>query len=294
MFKWLRAEVVLGFFLASIFWAGVLGWQAAYAPSEIEKRECYEAAKRAGHKTDECKTFWERATSDPVALFTLVLAFSTIGLWVATVGLYFAGERQLAHFQTTAERQARDTEDSIAVARDAANAADKSAKIAEEAFRRLERPYLMIKIIETIRLTRPFDGGQPHLQYRLVNYGKLPAILRSISISLQNNPTLPLRVSMGIEETRYEVIAPGDELLNPRTVSVLGSAPDERFEGANATGLVLHGILQYEDPTGAFHTDGFCMRGLPSGHAFTIEGGPEHNWHKTEYPPPPDRPHSPA
>src|SRR5439155_17726172 len=80
---------------ASIFWACVLGWQASYAPTEIEKQACYQAAEKSGHKIEECKTWWERATTDPVAVFTLVLAFSTIGLWIATVGLYLAGEGQL-------------------------------------------------------------------------------------------------------------------------------------------------------------------------------------------------------
>src|SRR5437773_6606543 len=92
----LNPEFVLIFLVASIFWAGILGWQAAYAPTEIEKQHCYEAAQKSGHKTEDCKSFWEKATSDPVAFFTLVLAVSTIGLWVATIGLYHAGERQIA------------------------------------------------------------------------------------------------------------------------------------------------------------------------------------------------------
>lgn len=95
MSRWIRGEIVLGFMFASLFWVCVLGWQSAYAPSEIEKKHCYDEAKKSGHKNDECKTIWERTTTDPVALFTLVLAFSTVGLWTATIGLYRAGERQI-------------------------------------------------------------------------------------------------------------------------------------------------------------------------------------------------------
>jgi hypothetical protein len=78
--RWLRAEIVFGFMIASVFWAVVLGWQAAYAPTYAEKQKCYDVAHNAGHKNEECKSLWEKTTSDPVAFFTLVLAVSTIGL----------------------------------------------------------------------------------------------------------------------------------------------------------------------------------------------------------------------
>jgi hypothetical protein len=42
-----------------------------------------------------------------VAGFTIVLAISTIGLWLATNRLWEAGERQLSHLSNTAERQLR-------------------------------------------------------------------------------------------------------------------------------------------------------------------------------------------
>src|SRR6266566_4417332 len=107
-----RPEIALGFLLATVFWICVLGWQASYAPTQVEKQECQEAARKSGHKTEECKTIWEKTTSDPVAFFTFVLAVSTIGLWVATVFLYRAGEKQ------------------IGVARDAADSAKQSAEAA--------------------------------------------------------------------------------------------------------------------------------------------------------------------
>ncbi|WP_334398372.1 hypothetical protein [Bradyrhizobium sp. AZCC 2289] len=61
-----------------------MGWQAAYTPTEIEKRHCEEAAHKGGFKSEECKTIWERTTTDPVAFFTFWLSISTIGLWVVT------------------------------------------------------------------------------------------------------------------------------------------------------------------------------------------------------------------
>jgi hypothetical protein len=84
MLKKRTSEIVLGFLTATVFWTGVLGWQSSYQPTEIEKQECQAAAKKAGHKTEECKSLWEKTSTDPVAFFTFVLSISTIGLWVAT------------------------------------------------------------------------------------------------------------------------------------------------------------------------------------------------------------------
>jgi hypothetical protein len=95
--------MILGALLASAILGGFWGWSARYAPTAKQKEECYDAAKQSGQKSDECKTFWERTTSDPVDLFTLVLAASTIGLWVATIALYIAAEK--------AARSARDALD---------------------------------------------------------------------------------------------------------------------------------------------------------------------------------------
>ena len=72
--------------------------------------------------------------------------------------------------------------------------------------------------------------------------------------------------------------------MNPRSVEVRDCEAGENFAGVKATTLVLYGILEYDDPTGARHTDSFVMRGKTGGSAFHIEGGEEYNWHTTTYP----------
>jgi hypothetical protein len=89
-----NGEFVLAILVASLFWIAVLVWATSYSPTDPEKEACYQAAAKSGHSTEECKSFWEKATSDPIAMFTFVLASSTIGLWGATIGLYLAGEKQ--------------------------------------------------------------------------------------------------------------------------------------------------------------------------------------------------------
>jgi hypothetical protein len=76
---------VMTFAFTTLFWVAVLGWATSYTPTNTQKEACYQAAAKSGRSTDECKSFWEQTTSQPIALFTLVLALSTVGLWSATI-----------------------------------------------------------------------------------------------------------------------------------------------------------------------------------------------------------------
>jgi hypothetical protein len=127
VWRWLRAEIVLGFVIATVFWAGILGWQAANAPTDVEKQKCYDDAKHVGYKAEECKTIWERTTSDPVAFFTFWLVIFTGGLTASTVLLWRAGERQLRLLRRTALIQSRDMQESTRAAQAAARSAAESA-----------------------------------------------------------------------------------------------------------------------------------------------------------------------
>jgi hypothetical protein len=131
MKRLLNPEIALGFLIGTVLWVAVLGWQASYAPTDSEKRQCEEAAAKSGHKTEECKTLWERTTTDPVAFFTFVLSISTIGLWIVT----WRGSAS----------QARDTKRSIAVAQDSAAAAQKAAEVAERSLTSTERAFVFLK-----------------------------------------------------------------------------------------------------------------------------------------------------
>ncbi|MFZ1882098.1 MAG: hypothetical protein WAU53_00525 [Rhodoplanes sp.] len=219
-------------------------------------------------KRDEWRSEQDLQAQWDMARFALWGAFAAwAGVFVTGVGIFFVWRTLEAN-------------------RDAVRQAQRTADIAEEAFRRLERPYLLIKITETFKLQGKIHGEPttPGIRYTLVNYGKLPAILRSVSIGLLNNPTFPLISTFEIAETKYEVITPDGELLNPRSVEVRDCEAGENFAGVKATTLVLYGILEYDDPTGARHTDSFVMRGKTGGSAFHIEGGEEYNWHTTTYP----------
>ena len=83
--KVINGEIAFGFFCSALFWVAVLGWATSYAPDPEKEKACYQAAAKTGHNTEQCKTLWERTTTDPVALFTLFLSLATVGLWIATL-----------------------------------------------------------------------------------------------------------------------------------------------------------------------------------------------------------------
>jgi hypothetical protein len=152
-------EIALGFLLASLFWTGVLVWQASHTPENKQEEECHEIAKKAGFKPDECKTFLERTTSDPVAAFTLVLSLSTIALWLVT---------------------------------------RRSADIAERTFSDLERPYVYIFGVKDLRRDSDRMDPYDFLKYSVANYGKTPASIESaafgISIGIEPEPPITVGV----------------------------------------------------------------------------------------------------
>jgi hypothetical protein len=133
--KLINGEIAFGFFLATIFWIAVLGWVTSFQSTPQEQEACYQSAAKSGRDTSECKTFWEKTTSEPVAFFSLVLAFSTVGMWLATIGLYRSAEKQIRTSRQIAKDQAQQTRISDAQAIRAANAADQSAQAAVAAER---------------------------------------------------------------------------------------------------------------------------------------------------------------
>jgi hypothetical protein len=170
MRKALNPEIVLGFLAATVLWIGVLGWQASYAPTDSEKRQCEETAAKTGHKAEECKTLWERTTSDPVAFFTFWLVISTVGLGVSTVLLWRAGEKQLRHARRSAAIQSRDMRESIRVAEKSADVGLSAINLSQDTAERQLRAY-----ITSAGAVIFAKGTDCRLHIKFVNSGQTPA-----------------------------------------------------------------------------------------------------------------------
>jgi hypothetical protein len=126
------------------------------------------------------------------AIFTVVLALSTIGLWGATRNLYEAGERQIKTSRQIAAIQARQTRASIREARRSADAATESGDTAKHAFSKLERPYVFLFGVRALES----GDGFPFIKFSVANYGKTPAIIENFRAlaSITGEPEPPLRV----------------------------------------------------------------------------------------------------
>jgi hypothetical protein len=154
MWKWLNPEIALGFLLATVLWTGVLAWQSSLMPTEGEK-ECIRAAAKSGYRPDECKSLLEKTFTDPVALFTLALTASTIGLWTAT---------------------------------------RRTAKLAEVALTELERPWLFLEATTIRRRELPGQSIQPNnwsIRLHWKNVGRAPAIIEECLFRISPKSSLP-------------------------------------------------------------------------------------------------------
>jgi hypothetical protein len=114
--------------------------------------------------------FLEHHDKSVVGGFTIVLAISTIGLWLATNKLWSAGERQLELLGQTAADQSREMQHSIRVAISAVKVAHKS-----NVFIFAQRPRLTWKL-HGHGYIEPRSDGKIYLQVtgELTNVGKTP------------------------------------------------------------------------------------------------------------------------
>jgi hypothetical protein len=266
----LNPEIAFGFLIATLFWIGTLGWQAAYAPPEVEKQKCYEAAQKSGHKSEECKTIWERTTSDPVAFFTFWLVVSTIGLGVSTLMLWGAGERQYKLLRRTSAVQSRDMQASVAVADKAATASVQSAKVAEDALFVAQRPYIFVTAAwfpeGLARETFDYTGPEiwPWIKFKLENHGRTPASIIAIcadSACVNKLPPFPQYREQATYDTPRLIGADKEATVGylfktPIDGQVMNDIAIGRFMGGRR--LFAFGYVKYRDIFDYTNTVGFC------------------------------------
>ena len=117
--------------VAFLVFAECLSWWTASGPGPcLISPQQYQTAPNQNNQ-ESCPTFFvgslvilgrvDRfiANHDKsiIAVFTIVLAISTIGLWLSTYEMAKSGDRELEAFKAASERQSADMNRSIAVAR---------------------------------------------------------------------------------------------------------------------------------------------------------------------------------
>jgi hypothetical protein len=130
--------------------------------------------------------FIDRATDWLLVLFNGILAVFTALLYRATSGLWAA-----------AKEQSGDMKKSIAVSDKSAEAALKSALVAEQTLYGTEAPFLFIIIASTdgndiVTVTSPQGVEYPeHVSYMFHNYGRSQAIIREIYLACIASDVIP-------------------------------------------------------------------------------------------------------
>jgi hypothetical protein len=236
----INGEIAFGFFCAGLFWMAVLGWVTSFTPTTQEKESCYQAAAKTGSDTNGCKSFWEKTSSDPVALFTLVLAFANIGMWFATIGLYQGNKSQL--------------------------------RLARDEFLSSHRPRMRLKHMWLTHDTAWRMSGPLEFNLDIVNIGNTEGFITWInytSILLPPGQRLPQRppydeMPFGphVRITRFRTnttLAPGITLAREVCDGALDHHEIQDILWGR-TRLYLIGTIEYFDQRGGLRQTGFCRR----------------------------------
>jgi hypothetical protein len=264
-------EILLGALLATAMWAGIFAWQSsehsnAQQQSHTNQSTSPESEKHAVDQQIAKYTLW-------LALFTGVLAVSTIGLWIVS---WRAGIKQ-----------AHDMRDSIAAANKMAEVADKQFLITglqtdiqkkQHAVGRLEflathRPKLRVRHVSVVTADHT---GHPTIFF---NHGSgVKGGLAVVNVGGTKATIIESRYRIFFSKTGLPVSAPYDEsfheLLLPEQVLDIGescaipiadtivmdpSKVDElrAFENGGWKIYVM-GQIRYQDEGGHDRFMGFC------------------------------------
>jgi hypothetical protein len=148
-------------------WLLIGSWQSSrHQPAEA--RAAYNGANKNEAKPQEGE-FWNWLTHDAAGFFTLWLVLVGGG----QVGLFLWQLRLIGKSLTDAKIAAE-------AAKTAANAGTRQAKVAEDAFTKLERPYVFIFDVSKLAIDTKSPVGNPtvYVTYSVANYGKTPAIIK--------------------------------------------------------------------------------------------------------------------
>jgi hypothetical protein len=265
MLKRLNPQISVGFVVASLFWIAVLGWQSSYSFPENEKQRCYEEAKKSGHKNEECKTFWERTTSDPVAFFTFTLTVVTLALGAISV-------RQFYYL-----RRADET------ARIAANAADLSARAAIA----VQLPVVRVEPVG-FGWGRSQEGDNPETEYfglqcfDLTNLGRTDAFPVEIRWGWFVGDKLP-DIPIYVHRKRFEI----DAILRPeKRIVIYVTGFEMLIEPGDTARIVRNNItlwlysrVVYLDFMQTRHEADFCWKRLETfgGGRLVLDATPAYN-----------------
>jgi hypothetical protein len=249
------------------------------APS-IQIFGSHDAQKRSGESPEKHQWysfFLDHPTEWLLVLFNLCLVVFNGLLWWSTDGLW-----------VIANRQSDDLKRSVA-------AAERQAKVSEDAFTKLERPYVYIFEISPFMFDRkaPLSGSSlVFIGYSVANYGKTPAIIKhasgilhSVDYRTATGPDFPLPFAYDHPLITSPIIATNEIRTNIRE-NVASSSVEFVLDEHNnpipkATAyqdVFLWIIISYKGPFTDHHEISGCWRWDSADCRFIKHS--EDNWEK--------------
>lgn len=275
---WYKRRLLIDFLKWAIITGAVLGSAVWIVGSSKTFKYCIQEAKtEAGDQrpkkgirklTFDATIHWDctgeflHKNGDAVtAAFTIVLAISTIALWLATKQLYEAGERQLDHAKEVSARQARDTEASIEVAKLQADAAMLSAQEAAKARHNLELQ-LRANVIKTLAEIRNLGIGLiPQAHVVVENTGQTPAYQVTSRLGIAFLPFPPPKPPAFPSDPHQSVTFVGTGKELHLTAFLADSLRKEHFTVMESEQWAIHviGCVEYRDAFGQLRSTRFSM-----------------------------------
>ena len=253
---WPLYAALMGFAVGASFFFGLYGRNVTESSiaAQHEQQTTTESAKSKKEESDEALAYYTLWLMG----FTGVLAFATLGLGIATVLLYFTGEKQLKAVMRAGLRQSRDTKESIRLARDE--------------FLSTHRPKIRIKHVWLSAL----GSNQPvTVDIVYVNVGDAKAVISSIGVDfnvINTDARLPPDMTApGRAYIRHPECGMGATIRTG--VISLGPLSEERVDAirAGAKLLCCFGFVEYSDngplETRKIRRSTFCRVYKPSARA---------------------------
>ena len=165
-----------------------------------------------------------------------------------------------------ARQQTIDSRRSQELSRQSANAAARSAKVAEDALRGIERPYLFPYVTGSFLINNPRRGSTigrsmwPNAEVKFTNYGRIPAIPLVLDLEFDHLTVLPdeLPHMANIVIDPNTVIRPeGETGIFRKDMPLLDDAAVDSILNGRSF-IWFYGCLTYLAPTGDEHETAFC------------------------------------
>lgn len=170
------------------------------------------------------------------------------------------------------------------------SAATRQARVAEDTLNKIERPYLFIFNVSYLKIEHWEDwedgseGNTLSVTYSVANYGKLPAVIEDmqVSLSVHSEPLPPANYDYNHPLAVSAVLVPGEPRSDLREGLLWDNVMLDPHEGDRPDFGGMHlffwVIIRYRGTFSGGHVTRACWRyDERTGRFVEFNGGPEHN-----------------